>query len=369
MYVIVIGLRGVPGIQGGIETHAENLYPHLVSLGCKIEIIARSFIYKDNSIKTWKGVNIHRIWAPKTPALEAFIHTFLATLYAAIKKPDLLHIHAVGPMLMTPLARLLGLKVVVTHHGQDYDREKWGKFTKVILRIGEKLGAKYSNEMIVISNVIKEIVKNKYDKDTTLIQNGVNVHKIPVSKRYIQELGLDYTNYILQVSRFVPEKRQLDLIQAFNFARIRSCKLVLVGDISSPNNYVEDIKKIVSKNENIVLTGFQSGTNLQELYANANLFVLPSSHEGMPIAILEALSYGLKVLASDITANLEIGLPSEQYFTLGDVNKLSALIKKSMQLERNDKDKENLRILVKQKYDWKVIAARTMQVYEKIIRI
>ena len=369
MYVIVIGLRGVPGIQGGIETHAENLYPHLVALGCKIEIIARSFIYNGNPLKLWKGVKIHRIWAPQTPAVEAFVHSFLATIYAAYKRPDILHIHAVGPMMMTPLARLFGLKVVVTHHGQDYDREKWGKFATIILRFGERLGAKYSNEMIVISNVIKGIIKKKYNKCTTLIHNGVVIPSLPIPVNYINRYDLDRTNYILQVSRFVPEKRQLDLIRAFNLANIPDCKLVLVGDYNSLNSYVKQIKNLADKNNNIILTGFQSGENLQELYAFAKLFILPSSHEGMPIVILEALSYGLKVLASDIPANLEIGLPSEQYYSLGDIFQLSTLMINSLQSETIDNDKEKLRIWVKEKYDWQFIASKTMHVYKNIVSV
>lgn len=367
MRVIVIGLRGIPEIQGGVETHAENLYPHMVKLGCDIEIIARPAFYENKSIQNWKGIKIRYIWSPQMPAMEAFVHSFLATIYACFKRPDVLHIHAVGPMLMAPLARMFGIKVVVTHHGPDYDREKWGLFAKWILRLGEKYGVKYSNEVIVISNVIKDIVKNTHGKYSSVIPNGANIPILLESTNVLNEFSLIRNKYILQVSRFVPEKRQLDLINAFNLAKLHDWKLVLVGDTTSLDKYTENIKSIASDNKNILLTGYQGGLNLQELYTHAGLFVLPSSHEGMPIAILEALSYGLKVLASDIPANLELGMPDAQYYALGDVNSLAKLLQETVKQEISDDYKNNLRACVKDKYDWRLIASKTIQVYEKAI--
>ncbi len=367
MYVIVTGLRGIPEIQGGIETHAENLYPHLVKLGCDIEIITRPAFYKNRATKNWKGIKIRYIWSPRTPAIEAIVHTFLAVIYASFKRPDVLHIHAVGPMLMAPLARMFGIRVVVTHHGPDYDREKWGFFAKWVLRLGEKFGVKYSNEVIVISNVIKNIVKNKHEKCSSVIPNGVNIPILLESKNVLDEFGLIRNKYILQVSRFVPEKRQLDLINAFNVAKLHNWKLVLTGDVTSPDKFTENIKSLASDNKNIILTGFQGGLNLQELYTHAGLFVLPSSHEGMPIAILEALSYGLKVLASDIPANLELGLPDEQYFSLGDVDSLAKLLQEVVQQNISNEYRDNLRAWIKDKYNWHFIASKTIQIYEKAI--
>lgn len=367
MYVIVIGLRGIPGIQGGVETHAENLYPLLVSQGCDIEIIARSIFYKINPIDNWKGIRIHRIWSPRTQAFEAFFHTFLAILYAGFKRPDLLHIHAVGPMIMTPLARIFGLKVVVTHHGPDYDREKWGKFAKWALRLGERLGIKYSTERIVISDVIKKLVKDKYNKDAFLIPNGVIIPEILSSDHILKEFGLRRNRYILQVSRFVPEKRQLDLIDSFQLADLPNWKLVLVGDITASGTYIKKIRNIASHDKNIVLTGFQGGKNLQELYSNAGLFVLPSSHEGLPIAILEALSYGLRVLSSNIPANLEIGLLPEQYYPLGNVECLAEKIRCYSNLKTTSEYKKELRERIKNDFDWLHISKETFQVYKKAV--
>jgi len=140
MYVLVVGLRGFPGIQGGIETHCEQLYPRLVKLGAEVEVVTRSSYWDTAKPATHQGVKLTSVWSPSSTTLETFVHSFLAVLYAAYKRPDVLHLHAIGPAIFAPLARLFGLKVVVTHHGPDYDREKWNEFAKQLLRIGERLG-------------------------------------------------------------------------------------------------------------------------------------------------------------------------------------------------------------------------------------
>src|SRR6056297_190878 len=133
MRILVVGLRSLPNAEGGVERHAEELYPRLVQLGCDVEVAVRSPFHDRNELDHWHGVRLRRLWSPRLGGLEAFVHTLIAVGYAAIRRPDILHIHAVGPALMTPLARLLGLRVIVTHHGPDYDREKWGAFARSVL--------------------------------------------------------------------------------------------------------------------------------------------------------------------------------------------------------------------------------------------
>lgn len=364
MRIMVLGLRGFPDVQGGVETHAEYLYPLLADLGCDIHIITRS-PYTPERRREWRGVHFHRLWSPKTTGLEAFLHSFIGVLYASLRRPDILHIHAVGPALMTPLARLLGLKVIVTHHGPDYDREKWGKIARLVLRMGEQAGMLFSSRRIAISQVIRQLVQDKYNRDSTVIPNGVALPDILSSQDALNRFALQPNRYILLVSRLVPEKRHLDLIAAFNRAQLTNWKLVLVGDTDKQDSYTKSVIDEANRYPDVIMTGFQTGRTLQELFSHTGLFVLPSSHEGLPIALLEALSYGLTVVASDIPANLEISLSPEHYFPLGNISALAKRLQKFSLSENAPEEKQKLRQWVKEKYNWNNIARQTLEVYQE----
>ena len=361
--IMMLGLRGFPNVQGGVETHAQHLSSHLNDLGCDVNIIVRSPYHPEEKGKEWQGIRFHRVWSPVSKKLEAIVHTFFGVCYAAFKRPDVLHIHAIGPSLMAPLARLFGLKVVVTHHGPDYDRQKWKGFSKWILKLGECLGMFFANERIVISQVIRNLVEDKYGKQSVLIPNGVVLPQLPDTIDTLDDFGLEVGKYVLIVSRLVPEKRHLDLIDAFVKAELPGWKLVMVGDSDHPDEYTRNVLKAARENPNIVATGLQSGQPLRELYAHAGVFVLPSSHEGLPIALLEALSYGLPVIASDIPANLEIRLPDHHYFKLGDIGMLSQKLREFSGFTQSDDYRKGLRDWVSQRYNWEDIARSTFQVY------
>jgi starch synthase len=216
MQIIVLGTRGVPDIQGGIETHCQELYPRLVQLGCDVTLITRKSYVRDLKINEFRGVKLKHFFTPKKKSLEAIIHTFLGVLYARSQNPDILHIHAIGPSLLVPFAKFLGLKVIVTNHGPDYDRQKWGTLAKKVLILGEMLGSKYADKVIVISNVIKKIQEDKYGRnDCELIYNGVNLPNKSTNTDYINLLGLETNKYCIAVGRFVEEKGFHDLIKAY----------------------------------------------------------------------------------------------------------------------------------------------------------
>jgi glycosyltransferase involved in cell wall biosynthesis len=310
-------------------------------------------------------VRLKRLWSPKGGALETLVHTFLGTLYAGLVRPDVLHIHAVGPALFTPLARLFGLRVVVTHHGPDYDREKWHGFARFVLRLGERMGMRFSNERIAISKTIQAIIANHHSRPAVLIPNGVDLPEAPNTCSKVRELGLVPQRYVLQVGRFVPEKRQADLIRAFHLAAPVGWKLALVGNLDRTDSYTREIMRIAGENPNVVLTGFQQGLGLRELFGHAGMFVLPSSHEGLPIALLEALSFGLPVIASDIAANLELGLPDQNYFPVGNIGELARRIQYFTAVSPDERIERTrlLRAWVAERYDWQTIARQTVVVY------
>lgn len=366
-HVMFLGLRGFPDVQGGVETHCENLCPELVKLGCDVTVLVRSPYQPVEVGAEWQGVKFVSLWAPKSRSLEAILHSIVGVFYAAFARPDILHIQAIGPALVTPMARLFGLKVVVTHHGPDYDRQKWGRFAKFALESGERWGVKCSNALIVISKTIERLVINKHHVVSSVIPNGVNLPLIPDSKNILDQFGLKPNQYILLVSRLVPEKRHLDLIEAFKQSNLTGWKLVIVGASDHPDEYVQKLIDIASQDTRIVMTGFQKGVALSELYGYAGFFVLPSSHEGLPIAMLEALSYGLPVIASSIPANLEVGLNSEDYFSLGDITDLRDKLIKQTEQAVTQEIKAQLRDWVKERYNWLDISKKTKQVYEDLI--
>jgi len=369
--IFVLGTRGFPNVQGGVEKHCEELFPRLVKLGCDVTVVTRTpYIPKEKRVSEWKRVKFIHLWCPKQKSIEAIIHTFLGVVVARIKSPDILHIHAIGPSILTPLANLLGLRVVMTNHGPDYQRQKWGKFAKIILKTGEFLGVKFADEVIIISKAIKGFLENKYSrKDLKFIPNGVNLAEIILAGNILKKYNLEPKKYIFTACRFVPEKGLHDLISAYQKISNPEFKLVIAGDADHETAYSRNIKKSAKESPGIILTGFISGKPLQELYSNAGLFVLPSYYEGLPIALLEAMSYGLPVLVSDIPQNREIPLPKFRFFEPGDVDLLSKKMVELFKLGIDEEESIKEREILKEKYNWSKIAKQTFQVYKNALNL
>lgn len=370
--ICVIGLRGVPGVPGGIETHVEQLVPGLAERGADVHVYARQNYVAGEVPYVWRGVTVHPTWAPSNTRLEAIVHTLLALFKARRLKPDIVHIHAVGPSLVAPLARLMGMKVVFTHHGYDYDREKWNTLEKKVLRLGEWAGMRFAHGRIVVAKHIADAMQAKFHRNVHFIPNGVQIDIEAADDTVLDEFGLTKGRYVLLVARLVVEKRQMDLIEAFLHADMPDTKLVLVGGGDARSDYAEKLRARAKSHSNIVLTGSQSGARLGGLFANAGLFVLPSSHEGMPIALLEALAYGLPILASNIEANLALELDAESYFPLGDVPALS----QAMQKKRSDSkmparasvDAGEMGSKIMARYNWTTICEQTASLYLSVLK-
>ena len=330
MKIVVTGTRGIPGIMGGVETHCEELFPRIARKGFDVTVIRRKS-YVHDTLRQYEGITLVDLATPKKKSFEAIVHTFRAVLEAKKLKADIIHIHAVGPALLTPVARLLGLKVVFTHHGPDYDRDKWGAAAKTVLRLGEMMGARFANEIIVISNVINDMLIRKYHrKECHLIYNGgFRLPQIVDFPEYLEETGVEKGKYIFSMCRFVPEKNLHHLIEAFSKTDNKGCRLVLAGDTDFEDEYSAGLKKY-AREQGVVLTGILQGKTRHALPTHPRCFVLPSSHEGLPIALLEAMSYRLPVIVSDIPANLEVGLEKEAYFPVGDIAALAQKLQQNI---------------------------------------
>lgn len=364
MKIMVMGTRGIPHIPGGVETHCEHLYPRMIKGGANsITVICRSNYVVDKGLKEHHGIKLKNIYSPKSKSFEAIVHSTLAVFYAAAKRPDVLHIHAIGPNLVAGLARLLGLKVVMTHHGPDYKRMKWNRVAKFFLKTGELMGVKFSKKVVVISQEIKDHVAATYGRnDCVLIPNGVDKPIISNNTDYIESLGLGKDQYIFTLGRFVPEKGFDYLIRAYARSAIsKRYKLVIAGDADHESEYSKELKALARKND-VVLTGFIKGEKLHQLFSHAALFVIPSFYEGLPIALLEAMSYRLPILSSNIPANTQVNLPAQNYFEVGNEESLVDHLN-NLSLIENQRIDYDMR-----RYDWNLIADETLDVYQSIIK-
>jgi glycosyltransferase involved in cell wall biosynthesis len=366
--VMVVGLRGIVDVQGGIETHARKLYPLLARMGCDVEIVQRSpYFPRERRRRSWHGIRLTYLWSPTRPGLETAVHTLLGVLYAGMKRPDILHLHAVGPGLLAPLARSLGLRVILTHHAHDYEREKWGGFAKLLLRAGERFGIRFANRPIAVSPVIEKDIEERFGVDAALIPNGAPKVVRTATRGCLERLGLVPGRFVLCVARLEPTKRQIDLIDAFEAAELRGWKLVLVGAIDRSDAYCARLLERAARDPDVILTDYQTGVVLRELYSHAGLFVLPSALEGHPIALLEAVSYGVPILASANSANLAVPLPRERFFSVGDTRGLAALLRAAAGAARPDAECAELRAMVRTLYSWRRAARLTKSVYESAI--
>lgn len=361
MKIFVTGTRGIPNIPGGVESHCQELYPRIAAKGHEVLLSTRS-PYVTNNIGEWQGVKLIGCYAPQKKSLEAIVHTFISLIKARMYNVDIVHIHAIGPSLLTPVARLMGLKVIFTNHGPDYNRHKWGKFAKFVLKLGEKMGGLFANEVISISSVISAIMKERCHRDCNLIYNGVTFPQRCTESDFLDQIGAKPGEYILSVARFVPEKGLHDLIDCF---KMLDCnyKLVIAGAADHDTDYSKKLYKTAALDNRIILTGYITGKPLNQVYTHARLFVLPSYHEGLPIALLEAMSYGLSVLVSDIPANKEVGLPAERYFKTGNVEDLREKLEIVLRKQISSKEQNDWYKLLNEKYNWDKIAEKTIKVY------
>lgn len=329
MKICAIGLRGIPDVMGGIETHCEQLYPRLADLDTSLDItvIGRKGYVQSGDVS---GVRVLTLWAPRIASLETVVHTFLALIYARLfLHPDLVHIHAVGPGFFTPLARLLGLKVIGTHHATDYERPKFGRFGRWFLRTGEWMMATFADRVICVSNVIREkLVARRPDRADRFvtIRNGAPPMDsgVAADRELLASLGLRPRGYILCVGRLDPYKGFHDVIRAFEIARPARLKLVIVGGSIGSDAYAAELREAAS--DDIVFAGARGTAEVQALYESAALFVHPSYLEGFPMVVLEALSADVPVLVTDIPPHLEVGLDPACYFPKGDVDALAAAL-------------------------------------------
>lgn len=363
--VAMIGLRGIPARSGGVEMATEQLAPRLAKLGCEVTVYCRNQYCRERP-KEFRGVKLKYLPAINTKYTEAVSHTSLASLGSLFKNYDIVHYHAMGNGMFSFIPRFAGKKTVVTLHGLDWEREKWGLAAKTYLKLSERMICSFPNQVIAVSKKIKDHYKEKYNKDIHFLPNGVEVIK-PQSINHLKKYSLVKDNYILFLSRIVPEKEVHTLIKAFK--RVKSnVKLVIAGDATHTDNYFKQVKELAKDDDRIIFTGPLYGEEKTEAFSNCAFFILPSTIEGMPIVLLEAMSFGKCPLVSNIKENLDVVEGNAVSFQVRNVDDLARKI--TFMLKNKALVRKNgilCKELVKREYQWDTIAKQTLKVYEEAL--
>ncbi len=325
--VAMIGHKRIPSREGGVEIVVDELSTRMVKLGCEVDAYNRygrhtaGKRFDERRGKYYNGVRLITIPTPKSSALNAIVYSFLATIRALFGGYDVIHFHAEGPCTMLWIPKMFGIRVIATIHGLDWQRSKWGNFASRVLKFGEKIAAKYADEVIVLSKNMQNYFEEIYGRNTVYIPNGINKPEIQSADIITKTYGLEKDGYILFLARIVPEKGLHYLIEAYY--RLRTDKrLVIAGGSSHSYEYMEQIKSMAAHDSRIIMTDFVHGKCLEELYSNAYLFVLPSDVEGMALSLLEAMSYGNCCIVSNINENTEVVGNYAVSFKKGDVEDL-----------------------------------------------
>lgn len=376
--ISMIGHKRIPSREGGVEVVVEELSIRMVERGHRVDAYNRSGYhvsgkeFDEKRGKILEGVRLFTIPTFHSSKLNAIVYSFLAsvlvTVKSAFRKRHVVHFHAEGPCIMLWLPKLLGIRTIATIHGLDWQRSKWGGFASSMLKLGERIAAKWADEVIVLSQNVQDYFKETYERETVFIPNGINKPAKRAVKEIKERFGLEEKEYILFLARIVPEKGAHYLIEAFKQLKTDK-KLVIAGGSSHSYEYKESLRKSCDEDSRIIMTGFVQGELLEELYSNAWLYALPSDVEGMALTLLEAMSYGNVCLVSDIPENMEVMENCGFSFMKSNVKDLKEKLEYLMLHEDEmQKIRERSSDYICSKYNWERVVDRTLELYEKKVK-
>lgn len=363
MKIAMVGTKGIPATWGGIERHVEEISTRMAAMGHDVTVYCRPY-YTTTDKSYYKGVRLRKMPTIPSKNLDAIVHTFVSTMEIILEDYDIVHYHAIGPATMSVLSRLAGKNTVVTVHGLDWQREKWGRPAKMYLKLGERASVWFPYRTITVSRFLKRYLEDKYQRPVTYIPSAVTD---PVLRppNLIKQFGIGEKDYILFVARLVPEKGCHFLLEAYE--RLNpDMKLVIAGGSSHSDEYVAELQTHAS--DKIIFTGYVYGEMLQELYTNAYCYVHPSTIEGLPVTLLEALAYGNCIVASDIPANTEavqeagILFPSQN--VVGLIDALKTVIEDP---DLADELRDKARTRGVKEYNYDSVTERTIKLYNTML--
>ena len=365
--MLLYGHKRIQEREGGVEIVVSELVTRLVKKGYDVDVYNRKGknVLDSNSkkanIREYNGAKVINIPTINKKGLEALIYSILASIKVLFSKYDCIHYHAEGSCAMLWLPHLFKKRIVVTIHGLDWQRSKWGGFATKYIKFGEKIAAKYADEIIVLSKDNQKYFKQTYNRETNLIPNGVNKPIIRKPNIIKEKYGLEKNDYILYLARIVPEKRLDLLIDAFKKINTDK-KLVIAGSASNTNEYFKEIKQKTLEDKRIIMTGFVKDEELDELYSNCFCYCLPSDVEGMPISLLEAMSYGKNCLISDIDENMQVCGKYATVFKKGDLDDLKDKLNMCLD-EENRYDENEISKYILDRYNWDDVVEQTERLY------
>lgn len=342
-------------VEGGVEKHCESLYPRMEREFNFTVYRRRPYV---KSVPSYPHIRFVDLPSTRLKGVEAVLHSFLATLRVAREKPDAVHIHNIGPSLFSAMLKRRGIPIVLTYHSPNYEHRKWGRFARKLLRLSERVALANATRVIFVNRFQMEKFPEEIREKAVYIPNGIEPPLLPSGQEELKALGVEPGKYVLAVGRITPEKGFDTLVKGFCASRHDGFKLVIAGGVETEDRYMERLKRLADGD--VVFAGQVFGERLAQLYANAALYVLSSNNEGFPLVLLEAMSYGLPVLASDIPASHLVSLDGDDYFPRGNAKAVAEKI--GERLANPKKPYYDLEGL-----DWKTIAIRTAAVYREAV--
>jgi len=378
MKIAMIGQKGYPAHFGGVERHVAEVSERLVRAGHDVTVYNRAW-YGGKQNGVINGITAVTVPTIRTKHLDAIVHTFLSTFHAIYKRADIIHYHGVGPALMSWIPRVFShARVVTTFHCIDRHHQKWNWFARLMLRMGEHAACFFAHETITVSRTLTSYCEREYRAETCYIPNGVSAREEKaVDTGIMNQFGLTPGNYILMVSRLVPHKGAHILIEAFQALQkqaflndaIQHMKLVIVGGSAFTDDYVKSLHAQAAPSNNIVFTDFQSGDALDALFRGSHFVVHPSMSEGLPITVLEAMSYGKPTLVTTIPEHLEVIKDARMTFIEEDADALRSRMEELLQMSVEEKQAigEANKQQIASDYNWDMIVTDILNLYKRIV--
>ena len=367
--IAMLGHKRIPSREGGVEIVVAELASRMAQQGFDVTCFNRrghhvsGAAFDDESIKEYNSVKLKSVWTLDKKGLAAMTASFSAAVRAAFGKYDVVHFHAEGPCAMMWLPKLFRKKCIATIHGLDHQRAKWGRLASWYIRTGEKCAVRFADEIIVLSENVKHYFATNYNRDTIFIPNGVRPAECKDADEITRQYGLRKDEYILYLGRLVPEKGIHYLIQAYKELNSDK-KLVIAGGSSDTSAYQQELKELAADDPRIIFTGFVQGRLLDELFSNAYIYVLPSDLEGMPLSLLEAMSYGNCCLTSDIPECASVIDNYGVTFRQSDVNDLKERLQQLCDKpEQVVSYKKQAAAYICSRYNWDAVTQETLQLY------